>query len=1064
MSRLSSMAGRRAAPRLAAAAAVAGFRPRLAAVAVAAAFCVQPQLAQAQPRGAQVIHGGATVTYSGSNAVVQTTNGAGTQHSAINWHSFSVPAGSITQFIQPSASSTSINRVIGDDPSSIYGTLWSNGHLVLVNPHGIAVGAGAVVDTNGFTASTLAMGEADAVAGRMVFQGAGGPLTVDGQVLARGGDVVLVGSSVQAGRDALVRSEGAVLLAAGEKVEVTGRGLEGIRMEVKAGNRAVNLGTLKGDAVGIFAGTLRHSGQVEAVSASAAGGKVVLRAEGDVHVDGSVVAIAGQAGGRIDVLGDRIALEDGALLRASGPAGGGQVRVGGDYQGASAGAPNAKRVYMDANARIEADATDAGNGGRVIVWSDEVTRMHGNISARGGAQGGDGGFVEVSGKERLEFTGLADLRAPKGRKGTLLLDPEDITIVHEPASTLPPTSTNTFPKTDPDNPAGSVFEPSSAAPVTLTDRHINAQLAWSDVRVKTSTTAPVSNAGTGGQITVNADAVISWATDSSLTLDADNGITMAGTITTSGAGSVHLKAANGNVEVAPTGSITASKVKLEAVAADVVFDTLSVNPLAAGATGAKLEIFAGRDVIGDRIQANGGSGDSSGTGAGGKGGNVHIKFGRDLVLNAVQADGGLGAAGDSMPGGNAGHGGDGGTVTLERMGGDMTLGSVNLYVNGGAGGSTSVTTGAAGNGGSGGKLVLKAPGKVVLQNAELLAQGGSGGYANTGSGTWGAIGVLDTTGRPVDVSGFRLDALWNNTGKVNVGSESSIWGSGTLVNGGELVLESDSGVDIDGGVRNLGLLKAVGISTDVHLVENTGTVHVAAGAELDAHAFESNQGVLDIHGIMEVDPGTIACDSACMALPGVFRNEAGGTISGTGTLGVLGGSGTVDNAGKIAPGGVGSVGKLAIDGNLVMQSGSVLHTDLVNTLSHDVLVVSGMATAGGTVEVNHPAGSSIGAGDTFAVLQAAVLDSAAMPGTSGGSATASASGNNLVLRATAQVPAPVPASAPTPAPTTLQQQAQQQVAGQVVTFQQLFEQELEQQDSGIGKDDIVVTDTACMPR
>ncbi|RYY95119.1 MAG: filamentous hemagglutinin N-terminal domain-containing protein, partial [Comamonadaceae bacterium] len=145
MSRLSSTAGRRAAPRLAAAAAVAGFRPRLAAVAVAAAFSVQPQLALAQPRGAQVIHGGATVTYSGSNAVVQTTNGAGTAHSAINWQSFSVPAGSVTQFIQPSASSTSINRVIGDDPSSIYGTLWSNGHLVLVNPHGIAVGAGAVV-------------------------------------------------------------------------------------------------------------------------------------------------------------------------------------------------------------------------------------------------------------------------------------------------------------------------------------------------------------------------------------------------------------------------------------------------------------------------------------------------------------------------------------------------------------------------------------------------------------------------------------------------------------------------------------------------------------------------------------------------------------------------------------------------------------------------------------------------------------------------------------------------------------------------------------------------------
>lgn len=1061
MSRHSSLAGRRAAPRLAAAAAVAGFRPRLAAVAVATAFSVQPQLAQAQPRGAQVIHGGATVTYSGANAIIRTTNGAGTRHSAINWQSFSVPAGSITRFIQPSATSTSINRVIGDDPSAIYGTVWSNGNLVLVNPHGIAVGAGAVVDTNGFTASTLPMSEADAIAGRMVFQGAGAALTVDGQVLARGGDVVLVGSNVQAGRGAVVQSEGATILAAGERVEVTGRGLEGIRMEVKAGNRAVNLGTLKGDAVGIFADTLRHSGQIEAVSSSTTGGKVLLQGEGDVHVDGGVVAMAGSTGGRIDVLGNRIALEDGALLRASGPAGGGQVRVGGDYQGASAGAPNAKRVYMDAGARIEADATGKGKGGRVIVWSDEVTRMHGHISARGGAQGGDGGFVEVSGKDYLEFTGLADLRAARGRKGTLLLDPEDITIVHEPASTLPPASTNTFPKTDPDNPGGSVFEPSSAAPVTLTDRHINAQLAYSDVRVKTSTTAPVSNAGTGGQITVNADAVISWSTDSSLTLDADKGITMQGTIATTGAGGVHMLARNGNVDVAPTASITASKVKLEALAGDVTFDTLSANPVAFGAAGATLEVYASRDVIGNRIQANGGNGGSFGTGAGGKGGNVHVKFGRDLRVNAVQADGGNGINGDSMPGGNAGHGGDGGTVILERLGGDLVLDGVNVQVNGGSGGSTTVTTGAAGQGGNGGKLILKTPGKIVLQDAAFVAMGGNGGSAPAGSGNPGSMGMVDTMGRAVDVRGFRLDGLWNNTGKVNVGGEAWITGYGTLVNGGELTLASYSDVDVDGGVKNRGLLKVAGTSAGVHLVENTGTVHVAAGAGLDAHGFASNQGVLDIHGVMEVDPGSIACDMACMVSPGTFRNEASGTISGTGTLVVLGGGGTVDNAGKIAPGGVGSVGKLAIEGNLVMQSGSVLHTDLVNKLSHDVLAVSGMATTGGTVEVGHPAGSSIATGDTFAVLQAASLDSTAMPGTTGGQVTASASGSNLVLRATAPVPAPAPA-----APTTSQQQAQQQVISQVVTFQQLFDQAADREDEArpIGKDDIVVTDVACAPR
>src|SRR5690606_28149105 len=68
------------------------------------------------------------------------------------------------------------------------------------------------------------------------------------------------------------------------------------------------------------------------------------------------------------------------------------------------------------------------DGGRVIVWADEITRFNGSISARGGSLSGDGGFAEVSGKEHLVFQGATDLSAPRGNLGTLLLDPTDITI------------------------------------------------------------------------------------------------------------------------------------------------------------------------------------------------------------------------------------------------------------------------------------------------------------------------------------------------------------------------------------------------------------------------------------------------------------------------------------------------------------------------------------------------------------------------------------------------------------------------------------------------------------
>lgn len=514
--------------------AVAGFRPAGAALAVAAAFVLQPLAAQAQPSGAQVIHGQASFARNGNTLSITTQNGAGTNHSAINWQSFSVPTGSVTHFHQPSATSTSINRVMGPDPSAIYGTLSSNGRLVLVNPSGIAVGPGAVVDTGGFTASTLKMSDADALAGRLRFGGnAGGLLQVDGRIVARNGDVVLIAPKVQTGAGALVESNGSTILAAGGKVEITGRGLEGIHMEVQAGNEAVNLGTLKGDAVGIFAQTLKHSGLVQAEAVTAEGGKVVLKAiGGDALVDGRIVAAGpGYRGGSVDVLGNRVALLAGASVEVSGQLGGGQVRIGGDYQGANAAVPNARRTYVDANARISADAIVGGDGGRVIVWADGDTRMHGQISARGGAGGGDGGFAEVSGKEHLAFTGRADLRAPKGRNGTLLLDPNDLVI-----EVTGPTDTSVS--------TGSTFSSTANGTSKIKESDLEAQLALSDVLVMTN---PSATGGTG-LITVADGVNVEWANNNTLGLQADGSIDLQGSFTnTAGTATLSLHAINGNI-------------------------------------------------------------------------------------------------------------------------------------------------------------------------------------------------------------------------------------------------------------------------------------------------------------------------------------------------------------------------------------------------------------------------------------------------------------------------------------------------------------------------------------
>lgn len=260
------------------------FRPGRWAFGGALALLLTSGTALAQPVGPTVLLGSAQVQQLGKSMLVTTTDGAGTQRSVIDWRSFSVPAGSITHFLQPGADSTSINRVLGNKPSEILGTLSSNGRLVLVNPSGIAVGPGATIDTAAFTASALALSDADALAGRMRFSAERGHAGVDvqGQVLARSGDVVLLGTDVNVGKEAIVQApNGAVLLAAGQTVALTGRGLEGIVLQVTSPrDRVVNLGRLEGDAVGLFASQLRHTGVIEANHVVLAGDKVRLEQGG----------------------------------------------------------------------------------------------------------------------------------------------------------------------------------------------------------------------------------------------------------------------------------------------------------------------------------------------------------------------------------------------------------------------------------------------------------------------------------------------------------------------------------------------------------------------------------------------------------------------------------------------------------------------------------------------------------------------------------------------------------------------------------------------------------------
>ena len=117
-------------------------------------------VAWANPTGPVVTVGNAAISQSGKTLQITNTPGA-----VIQWQGFSIAADETTRFVQSSAASTVLNRVVGNMPSSLLGQLQSNGRVYLLNPNGVFIGAGAIIDVAGFAASTLRFTDADFLAG-----------------------------------------------------------------------------------------------------------------------------------------------------------------------------------------------------------------------------------------------------------------------------------------------------------------------------------------------------------------------------------------------------------------------------------------------------------------------------------------------------------------------------------------------------------------------------------------------------------------------------------------------------------------------------------------------------------------------------------------------------------------------------------------------------------------------------------------------------------------------------------------------------------------------------------
>jgi filamentous hemagglutinin family protein len=423
------------------------------------------------PAGLQVVQGQATVQTQGRQLTVTNTAGA-----LLNWQQFSIGAGDAVRFVQPSVSSKVLNRVVGQDPSQILGSLSSNGQVWLLNPNGVLFGHSARVDVAGLVASTLRLDDdawrAGLATGRFSLGGsasgaAGGTLSAavvnQGELRSTsGGRVLLIGGAGGVRNEGLIEApDGQVVLAAGTRVDLVDTATPRLGLQLSAPQGEVlNLGRLSagGGFIDLQAALVNQQGIVRAdslgqgvggqvlISASqgatlgaasrtsadgaGAGGQVVVDAGGGTLLaSGGISALGGNgAGGSIGLLGRQVGLLDGALADASGATGGGAVRVGGGLRGADPAWRHADATFMAPGATVRADALRNGDGGLVVLWGNQATRAYGSLSARGGALGGNGGFIETSGGWIDVRPRAVDTGAPAGRAGQWLIDPDDLLV------------------------------------------------------------------------------------------------------------------------------------------------------------------------------------------------------------------------------------------------------------------------------------------------------------------------------------------------------------------------------------------------------------------------------------------------------------------------------------------------------------------------------------------------------------------------------------------------------------------------------------------------------------
>jgi len=719
------------------------------------------------------------------------------------------------------------------------------------------------------------------------------------------------------------------------------------------------------------------SGELHANAVNGNGGEIELHAQDTaLLIDDSVTSARSESGGEggiVKVLGDKVGLFDHAIVEASGANGGGQVLIGGDQEGNNALIPNAEFIYLSENSKVSVDALDNGDGGRLITFASDTARIYGDLFARGGINGGDGGFIETSGLVGFQIVGTPDASAPRGEAGTWLIDPYNITVTN---------SNNNVSTDSPFIPSG---ENSTIRAIDIT----NALISGTDVIIRTGGDSGVGN----GDITFaeNGDVDYNNNGDSNmrmLTLDAVGDIIFeAGNrIFDSNSNSpnrlnIELKADGAVILEGASGGLTAASITTQGGAFTVGSESDPVASFTNDGTvdtsgafnqdGGDITITTSGTLSSTGLNTNGGSTGTSNTDRVGRnGGNVTLNAAAVVISGAINTMGSAGRYRTDGDGDNGQNGGAGGAVTMTALSGDIAVNAVDTSGGVAAGDYTGFFD--TGDGGDAGVITLNvAASSNINLNGDLTAAGARG-YINGNSGSHGAGNHINLNGNVVLATDVVIDAAGATDTTVNIpGAYGNVTFAGTVVG------TSDRAEDltITGNAINFSGL----VGNNIHL----GNLQIDAAGVVDAatHTITANSVTVNqSNGFLSGDINTVSADGSdanggavsitadtsgaeniimignINTRAGTRLNDgagnAGGTVSLTGRDITVG---SIDTAGGAASGATanngGAAGTLQINAN----EGSGTATAPSITLNGDINATGGAGVSGGTNGVTQTA-------------------------------------------------------------------------------------------------------------